>query len=653
MSSTTGFAQSVMNYTLNINTSNYGHIIVNDEFDFDFDDTALIENIQNNKLLEYWSLLEEPVSISWENTNIIEQRTSNDDTSIHDVTLHEIYDSFSDYTVNQIINDELDIDILTLTNDEQNIVQFSNFITLSPSTDWLNLHSGGGSIRDVIITSNVPLLSVSSPAWINLEFISGGFRLITQHNPVAAVRTGIVSVTGGGITQSFTVSQLGATPFLTITPASNWSNIPALGGVFRDVFISTNIPSVSVSHPSWMSITNINGVVRLTSQTNQIAELRTGTVSVFGSGIVQSFTISQLGATPFLMISPSDDWLGIPALGGFPRNIAITSNIPSLNISCSSWISCYFAPNGVTLVSQSNNIAMVRTGAFIISGAGVIRGFNVVQQGATPFLNISPSTDWLNIHEIGGETRNVIISSNIPNISVYKPIWLNIEIINNGFKLTSTINSNDDMRSESINVVGGGITKSFKVSQNGNGFIWCSNANWVGYWPNTISIGVPNIIGQVPPNFDLLNSTDIARLKWETALGVPLDEDIRANASIQVIGGSLEEMKWESGVMSDFAGLCIYPTQTSVAWIMIDNESKTVRKFSGQSKTFITYGNNSSTWTPSQVTAITVHEIAHALGWAGHAENPIYTMYYLLQSNSIGTISHNEARHLRQIYDIR
>jgi len=199
--------------------------------------------------------------------------------------------------------------------------------------------------------------------------------------------------------------------------------------------------------------------------------------------------------------------------------------------------------------------------------------------------------------------------------------------------------------------------------------IWHSNSNWVGFWPGTITTGTAVIRGDVPIGFNLGGRLTESRTRWANALDVSITSTSHLHASIQVFGGSPSEMQEESGNFDTWAGLASFPTRTRAGTVTVNNITRTVYRFSGQARTFVNYRtepDDCSVCTEPEgcphcpqahifpaglVRAITVHELGHALGYAGHAPNSTDIMYFQLPWNTQGNLSANEIRHLRQIYD--
>ena len=335
-------------------------------------------------------------------------------------------------------------------------------LTISPATNWTNIPAVGGT-RAITLNTNLPSVTVYRPVWMNVIPAHNGFSLVATQNTTASVRTGTVSVSGGGITRSFSVSQLAVAPFLTISPATNWTNIPTGGGT-RAVTVNTNLPSVNVYRPTWLNVITAHNGFTLVATQNTVAAVRTGTVSVTGGNITRSFTVSQLGAAPLLTISPTTDWTNIPATGG-TRAVTLNTNIPLVHVYRPYWMLVTQTHNGFTLTATQNITASVRTGAVSVVGGGITRSF-AVSQNAAPFLTISPDTDWTNIPAMGA-TRIVVVTTNLPSFTVHRPYWMNVVQGINGFNLTALQNTTQTTRAGTVSVTGGGITRSFNVMQLG------------------------------------------------------------------------------------------------------------------------------------------------------------------------------------------
>ena len=340
-------------------------------------------------------------------------------------------------------------------------------LNINPSTNWLNIPVAGGS-RTVTITTNIQQVSFSRPYWMTHQFVAGGFVLQAPVNNTPYVRTGIVSVFGGGITRSFQVSQLAGAANLTINPATNWTNIPAAGGT-RGVAVNTNLSTFTVYRPAWINVQPTQNGFNLVATANGTISQRTGTVSVAGGGITRSFQVAQLAGAAILTINPSTNWTNVPAAGG-TRTVTVTTNLPSFNVQRPAWINVQPTQTGFILTATPNNTTTPSSGVVSVTGGGITRSFQVTQLAATATLTISPTSDWTDIPATGG-TRTVTVNTNLPSYSVGKPDWMTLQTTPGGFILTANVNDTTWQRAGEVRVMGGGVTRSFRVTQLGRTLI--------------------------------------------------------------------------------------------------------------------------------------------------------------------------------------
>ena len=379
-------------------------------------------------------------------------------------------------------------------------------LNISSTANWIALSSVGGATRTVNVVTNLPTYNVYRPAWLNLEWLSfNQFRLTAQANPTTSARTGTVTVTGGGITRSFAVSQLAASPQLTISPTTNWTGIGSGVGATRLINVATNLPTYTVNIPGWLNLEWLSfNQFRLTAQANPTTSARTGTVTVSGGGILRSFSVSQSAAPAHLIISPTTNWTGIGSAGGATRTINVTTNLPTYSVYRPGWINIeWLSFNQFRLTAQANPNASSRTGTVTVTGGGMTRSFTVSQVAAPAQLTISPSTHWTGVGAAGGATRTVTVTTNLPTYNASWPGWLNLEWLSfNQFRLTAQANPNASSRTGTVTVTGEGITRSFNVTQtestNVVTIVYSGNGHTSGTVPASQTLNTPGAINLRP-----------------------------------------------------------------------------------------------------------------------------------------------------------
>jgi len=80
-------------------------------------------------------------------------------------------------------------------------------------------------------------------------------------------------------------------------------------------------------------------------------------------------------------------------------------------------------------------------------------------------LVISPATAWTNIPAAGGAQRTVTVTTNAPNYTLSRPVWLTHQFLATGFRLTATQNTTAATRSGTVSVTAGNQMRSFTVTQ--------------------------------------------------------------------------------------------------------------------------------------------------------------------------------------------
>ena len=173
---------------------------------------------------------------------------------------------------------------------------------INPSTDWLNIPTRGGS-RTITITTNLFFVNVYLPFWISGQSIPGGVILFANSNLQPFTRSGTVTISGGGISRSFTASQLAPDEFIYIIPDYDWEDIPAAGGT-RNVTLHTNQPFFVTLRPYWVEVLRTPSGFVLTARPNEYDVPRSGEFRIVGFAQERYFRISQLPAASPLVVYP-------------------------------------------------------------------------------------------------------------------------------------------------------------------------------------------------------------------------------------------------------------------------------------------------------------------------------------------------------------
>ena len=264
------------------------------------------------------------------------------------------------------------------------------FLSVSPSS--LTFPASGGEQMFTISSSTDWTVSCDN-LWLTMKPTSGSNNSsitvsVDSHN--TNQRTAIIHIKGKGVqekTVSVTQEEYIPDPELTAI-IDDPSNIPASGGT-RVITITSNTDWTISSDASWLTLpTGIspgsgNRTFTITIPSHTSTSNRSATLTITGSGIVQTINIVQNGIIPVL-VANIDNASNLPASGG-TRVITITSNIAWTVSSDASWLTI---PAGVspgsgnrtfTITIPSHTSTSNRSAQITITGSGISQIINIIQ----------------------------------------------------------------------------------------------------------------------------------------------------------------------------------------------------------------------------------------------------------------------------------
>jgi len=119
----------------------------------------------------------------------------------------------------------------------------------------------------------------------------------------------LMNFTGSGTITYTAVWESSGSSTLTLEPATDWNNIPAIGGT-RTVTVTPTQPAYTVRRPTWMNPTTFltdgrRGFV-LSAPANNTGAARTGTVTVIMGDWERSFAVTQLATGSSTLSTPQN-----------------------------------------------------------------------------------------------------------------------------------------------------------------------------------------------------------------------------------------------------------------------------------------------------------------------------------------------------------
>ncbi|HOZ22874.1 MAG TPA: BACON domain-containing protein, partial [bacterium] len=342
---------------------------------------------------------------------------------------------------------------------------------LTVSQPSLTFAAGAGNAI-VNLISNVTWAISDDAEWITLSAASGSnnatIAISVTANPLSSVRSGIITITGGGLTRTISVSQAASALSLTVSPPSLTFGAGAGSTTFT---LSANVPWSASDDAVWITLSPASGTkdttVAVTVTANPSTSSRSGTVTLTGGGITRTVAISQSGESAVLTTSLTT----LPfSAGAGSATFSVTSNVSWSVSEDAAWISIspvsatYNAT--VTLTVLANPSTASRSATVNVSGGGVARTITVNQSGAAAVLTVAPVS--LSFGAGAGSSTFGITSNLSWSVSDDAP-WLSASPASGARDTTVTVtvaaNTTTTPRSGTLSITGGGITRSVTVTQ--------------------------------------------------------------------------------------------------------------------------------------------------------------------------------------------
>ena len=218
---------------------------------------------------------------------------------------------------------------------------------------------------------------------------------------------------------------------------------------------------------SWITFDRISGSVMYFNYTANSGSSRTGVITFSESGYdTSTFTLTQGGGAPAASLSISPTSSSVDKEAGSVVITVSSSGISDITYTISdSWIQ-YFAKTGnkYKFSYNQNNTTSVRQGSITFSGGGISKTFTLTQ--AAPIkMAISPSSQI--VGSSSGTLDITISSSGISDISYsISDSWITYSSKNGSvYTFSYEANKTTSVREGSITFSGGGISKTFKLTQ--------------------------------------------------------------------------------------------------------------------------------------------------------------------------------------------
>jgi len=263
----------------------------------------------------------------------------------------------------------------------------TNNLTVSPTT--LSFGSAASSSA-VAVTANVSWTITDDQTWLSASPTSGAnngsFTVSTTANTGTTIRTGTVTITGGGLTRTVAVTQ--AAPTANNLTLSQTSLSFASAAASSAVNVTANVSWTVTDDQTWLSASptsgSNNGSFTVSATANTGSTSRAGTVTVTGGGLTRTVAVTQAGTTASNLTLSASTWSA--AATASTSAMSVTSNVAWGVTDDQTWLSASPTSgtgNGsFTLSATANTATTSRTGTVTVSGGGITRTVAVTQAGS-------------------------------------------------------------------------------------------------------------------------------------------------------------------------------------------------------------------------------------------------------------------------------
>ncbi len=258
------------------------------------------------------------------------------------------------------------------------------------ATTALTIAAAGQSGLAVSVTSNVAWTASSNQAWLTVSPTSGSnngtLTINASANPNATQRTAAITVTGGGITRTITITQNAALA-ANLQVSTNALAAPNGGQNGLTATITSNVAWTVSTNQTWVTVSpasgSNNGTLTINIAQNPNMTQRTATITITGGGITRTITVTQEGVFPILLVSPAT--LNALAVGQNGLTASISANVAWTANSNQAWATVSPASgsfNGtITINASANPNTTQRTATITISGGGLTQTITLTQSG--------------------------------------------------------------------------------------------------------------------------------------------------------------------------------------------------------------------------------------------------------------------------------
>jgi hypothetical protein len=302
------------------------------------------------------------------------------------------------------------------------------------STNTVSFATENDSIASVQVTSNIAWTSVSDQSWVtisstNSSGYNGIMTLTAESNKNFTPRTATITVSASGeVSKTITVTQIGASPTLTVSTNTVYINNDAVTA--KTVLINSNTSWNASSDQPWLTLkpditSNGNDTLLINASINSGTN-RTALVSVSASNVITQI----INVTQGTYFEIPKDYIILSNSGKIKDSIEVYSSETWTFATDQSWLtinsSTPISGNGFINYSVLANTDIVpRIAIITVSVNGLeSKKITIVQDAASPLLSLSSS--YVSLSNETSNSSSITITSNLNWTASSDQTWLTV-----------------------------------------------------------------------------------------------------------------------------------------------------------------------------------------------------------------------------------
>lgn len=327
--------------------------------------------------------------------------------------------------------------------------------------------SGGGKTLDVTYATSLSTNESSFPSWLGATYVSVGssarsYTITAASNTSTSSRSFDFELADANMSLTVPITQAGGTPVsLSISPTSD--SVGSLSGSVQITVTSSGISDLSYTiSDSWITSAGapVGGVYTFTYAEKTSSGQRTGTITFYGGGLSETYTLIQAGASQ-VIVSPTSESVG-SASGSRTVNVSGPSSSSisySVSSDAQSWLSVTGSGGSYSVSYTENTGSSSRTGVVTFSADGYISGTYTLTQDAAvaEVITLSKTSD--SVSSSSGTTS--VTATGASNIQVnVSESWMTYSVSGSTYTFSYSANTGSSSRTATATFTAPGATSA-------------------------------------------------------------------------------------------------------------------------------------------------------------------------------------------------